>query len=75
MNNKIYSENTTLDTTTKPLSNLSSTTDLKQLALFVLLIPIGIMALSLCLSLGGLYALIGPWIILAITVVVTKRLK
>ncbi|MFL5628728.1 MAG: hypothetical protein ACJ788_24370 [Ktedonobacteraceae bacterium] len=34
---------------------------------------LGILALFLFLSLGGMYAIIGPWLVFAGTVVMTKR--
>ena len=36
-------------------------------------IILGILALFLFLSLGGMFAVVGPWLIFAATVVMTKR--
>lgn len=42
---------------------------------YIIMLPVvGLLALALCLSLGGAFALVGPWVMFIAVRVITKRL-
>lgn len=46
----------------------------KKLSSIILIILLGLLALFCCLSMGGVFAVVGPWLIVALMMFVNKRL-
>jgi hypothetical protein len=57
-------------------SSMSATGEIAELGILLLFILVGLLTLGFFLALGGLFAIVGPWLIFAVThLVQQKRVK
>ena len=75
MANRTFQYHTSLEETHGRSVSATSNSELKQWCLAVCFVVFGLVALFSFLLMGGIFALLGPWVILAGTLAATKRLR